>query len=191
MERNALVCEAAVRRVDLEESVTTSRRTEQAKLPTRRARQRSRCLPGLLFASFLMASARAAGPTLQAMEDVVIKACADSTVQALQCPAASSCQDGEAQLVLGHSDPDLIGSLIVSVQTITPALATLDSPLRDVVVRSISGQKVITVCPKGKAYGRSTVNLKVADEAGNSILTEFGVVVQPLAPVFDDAGPTR
>ena len=180
--------------LDLEESHPTSQRKMRQVQHSQRLWQSHVCpshrLPGLLLASLLLAGAMA-GPTLQAMEDVVIKACANAAVAALQCPAASSCQDGEAQLVLGHSDPTLIGSLLVSIQTISPSLSSADSPLRDVVVRLISGQKVVTVCPRGKAYGRSTIFLKVTDAEGKSILTNFGIVVQPLAPVFDDAGPTR
>ena len=186
--------EAAARQRDLEESHPTSQRKMRQVQHSQRLWQSHVCpshrLPGLLLASLLLAGAMA-GPTLQAMEDVVIKACANAAVAALQCPAASSCQDGEAQLVLGHSDPTLIGSLLVSIQTISPSLSSADSPLRDVVVRLISGQKVVTVCPRGKAYGRSTIFLKVTDAEGKSILTNFGIVVQPLAPVFDDAGPTR
>ena len=191
---------AAVRRVYLEESPATGWLAGKAAVEQRASGirwQRNSCGPRcasllLLLATGLVGGAMGAGPTLQAVEDVVIKACADPLVRTVQaCPAASSCQDGEANLVLGHSDPTLIGSMVVSIQRVVPAISNPLSTVRDVVVRSVSGQKVITVCPKGKESGRSTVYIRITDTNGVSILSDFGIVVQPLSPVFDDAGPTR
>jgi len=143
-----------------------------------------------LLAVALAGRALAAGPTLQPVPDVVIKACGNPLVATMSCPAASSCQDGEAHMVLGHSDPTLLNSLTVTIERLSPDI-TPASPLRDAVVRTVSGQRVISVCPRGKASGRTIVYIKVTDGNGQFILTDFAVVVQALTPVFDDAGPTR
>ena len=154
---------------------------------------RRRGLPAAyaLLAVALTGRALAAGPTLQPVPDVVIKACGSPLEAKMTCPAASSCQDGEAHMMLGHSDPTLLNSLVVTIQRLDPALDTQASPLRDAVVRKVSGQTVIIVCPKGKASGRTTVSVRVTDSQGQSIPTDFTVVVQSLTPVFDDAGPSR
>jgi len=150
-----------------------------------------------VLASLLAAVAMGAGPTLQAVEDIVIKACVDKTVDSLsQCPWPSSCQDGEASLVLGHSDPTQIGSLLgcvgcVQVLNIDPPISSTMSPLRGIVARPVSGQQVITACPKAKKYGRSNAEIKITDSSGKSIQVKISIVVQPLSPVFDDSGPTR
>ena len=128
---------------------------------------------------------------IQKVEDVVIKACSDNNVRFLPCPADSACNTGEAHLILDHSDPALKASLVVTIQSVSPPIVSSLSPLRDVVVRSVSGHRVISVCPRGKAYGKSTVVLTVTDTNGLSINTQFDVSVQALAPVFDDAGPSR
>jgi hypothetical protein len=161
--------------------------------PRRPPAYRRRGLPAayVLLAVALTGRALAAGPTLQPVPDVVIKACGNPLVATMSCPAASSCQDGEAHMVLGHSDPTLLNSLIVTIESLAPAIGTPASPLRDAVVRTVSGQRVISVCPKGKASGRTIVYIKVTDGNGQFILTDFAVVVQALTPVFDDAGPTR
>jgi hypothetical protein len=154
---------------------------------------RRRGLPAAyaLLAAALAGRALAAGPTLQLVPDVVIKACGNPLVATMECPAASSCQDGEVHLVLGHSDPTLLDSLTVTIESTSPIRGTPTSSLREALVRKVSGQNVISVCPKGKASGRTTVYIKVIDTKGQFIQADFAVVVQALTPVFDDAGPTR
>ena len=192
----------AVRRADAEEKIATvgyhatalaaaKRGASMGHVERRRQWRRWHWPAAFVLLTSALAARAMAGPTLQGIQDVVIKACGDPLVRNMACPAASSCQDGEAQLVLGHTDPTLTASLIVSIQRVTPAIADPLSSLRDVVVRTVSGQKVVSVCPKGKLAGRTVVYLKITDGNGQFILSDFAVVIQPLMPVFDDAGPTR
>lgn len=132
-----------------------------------------------------------AGPTLQKVDDIVIKACADSTVIPLQCPSpSSSCQDGEASLVLGHSDPTKIGSLVVAVLSMDPLISSPRSPLRGLVARQVLGTWVVIACPTAKRYGRTDAEITITD-GGIVIQGKISIVVQQLKPVFDDSGPTR
>ena len=191
---------AEKQRVDIEGSQTTCRIKAKRVSAKRRACPLHSVAPlavyvlirHVVLASLLTKVAMGAGPTMQAVEDIVIKACADRTVDLLsQCPSPSSCQDGEASLVLGHSDPTQIGSLDVTVLNIDPPISSTMSPLRGVVARPVSGQQVITACPKAKKYGRSNAEIKITDSSGKSIQVKISIVVQPLSPVFDDSGPTR
>lgn len=133
------------------------------------------------------------GPTIQPIEDVVIKACSDTSVASMACGqnVYTACQDGTVHLVLGHSDETLISSLQVERTSVTPTISAQSSPLRDVLIETLRGQRVITVCPRGKESGRSSVTIRVTDGQGVSVTTEFAIVVQPLTPVLDDVGPTR
>ena len=185
-------------RVDEEGSPTTYRIKAKLVPAKRRSCPLHSVAPLAVYvlASLLAEVAMGAGPTLQAVEDIVMKACADRTVDSLsQCPSPSSCQDGEASLVLGHSDPTQIGSLLVAgavqVLNIDPPISSASSPLRGIVARQVSGQQVITACPKAKKYGRSNAEIKITDSSGKSIQVKISIVVQPLSPVFDDSGPTR
>jgi hypothetical protein len=158
-------------------------------------RRRARGLPAAyaLLAAALAGRALAEGPTLQPVPDVIIKACGNPLVAAMACPGSISCQDGEAHLILGHSGADKdCHDCIVMIESVSPAIGSPQSPLRNAVVRTVSGQKKIDVCPRGKASGRTTITIRVTDPVNSKyILTDFAVVVQPLDPVFDNAGPTR
>jgi len=146
----------------------------------------------LVLVSHLLVGVLGAGPTVQPIEDVVIKACsANDLPNSCGQNVFTSCQDGTVHLVLGHSDETLLSSLSVERDSITPSISASSSSLRDVVVETISGQKVITICPRGKQSGRTSVTIKVTDGLGKSITTDFAIIVQPLAPVLDDVGPTR
>jgi len=185
---------AEQQRVDLEGSPTTCR--IKAKLvPAKRRSCPLRSVAPLavyVLASLLAEVAMGAGPTLQKVEDIVIKACAVSTVKDLPCPSPSStCQDGEASLVLGHSDPTKIDLLEVLVLSMDPLIASPRSPLRGLVARRVLGTWVVTACPTAKRYGRTDAEITITDGAGISIPSKISIVVQQLKPVFDDSGPTR
>jgi hypothetical protein len=185
---------AEQQRVNLEGSTTTCRIKAKLVPAKRRSCPLHSVAPLAVYvlASLLAEVAMGAGPTLQKVDEIVIKACADSTVISLsQCPSPSSCQDGEASLELGHSDPTKIGSLVVQVFNIDPSISSGKSPLRGLVPRQVLGRQVITACPTAKKHGRTDAEIRVTDNDGKFIQVKISIVVQPLSPVFDDSGPTR
>jgi len=120
--------------------------------------------------------------TIDRIEDVIIKAC-----------PTSSCTGASVQLVYGHTtegyDRNLItiGSLGVS----PPLSDAANSPIADATVTTNGGQKVITITPNGRKYGRSEITVTISAPGEASISRLFGITVKRLAPVFDDTGPSR
>ena len=145
----------------------------------------------LVMTGLALVRVAAGGPSVQAIQDVTIKACADKKIDGFSnCPMSTTCVDGDVQLVLGHTDPTKIAGLTVTQESMTPALGTAGNPLRNLIFKPEVNMYV--ACPAFKKSGRVTVVVKIKDEStGESITTEFAVVVEALVPVFDDAGPTR
>ena len=76
-------------------------------------------------------------------------------------------------MVLGHSDPTLLDSLIVTIKSLSPEIGSPASPLRDTVVHTVSGSGVIPVCTKGKSLGACRASHRMGWINGGQAVTSI------------------
>jgi len=121
---------------------------------------------------------------------------ADVTMKA--CPNAA-CSPVNVQITVGHQDPAFPLQVLTITWTPNPPLNDAFSPLSSIVsVLADGAQRVIALSANGKIFGSSSITVTVRDTTPTctdvAICTTsqtFNVIVQPLSPVFDNAGPTR